>query len=160
VHFPQGSPNRVLVVDDCRDSADSLALLTHLWGYETEACYNGAAALRIADRFSPQVVLLDLGLPGMDGFEVARRLQSMPGSQSALLVAISGWHGAHLRQCVREAGFAHYFLKPADPDELQELLSCVGSPAKALVPTPFRSFDLFQAALGVPLMWSGRGVLV
>jgi CheY-like chemotaxis protein len=139
------------------DSADSLALLTHLWGYETEACYNGAAALRIAARFSPQVVLLDLGLPGMDGFEVARRLQNMPGLSSIVLVAITGWHGAFLRQCVRNAGFAHYFLKPASPDHLLEVLNRVGAPVKNLVPVPSRFIDRFKAGPGAPLIWGGEG---
>jgi CheY-like chemotaxis protein len=123
VDIHDGSLVRVLVVDDCVDSADSLAYLAGLWGYEAEACYDGASALKTAERFAPQVVFIDLGLPDMDGFEIAKRLRNQPGSLSAMLVAVSGWYGDLLEKHVQGAGFAHYFLKPADLDELQELLS-------------------------------------
>jgi two-component system, chemotaxis family, CheB/CheR fusion protein len=119
VDIHQGSPVRVLIVDNCVDSADSLAYLAGLWGYETEACYDGASALKTAARFSPHVVLMDLGLPDMDGFEVAKRLQNQPGSRSAVLVAVSGWPGDSLERRVQEAGFAH--------DDLQDLLNRVDS---------------------------------
>jgi DNA-binding response OmpR family regulator len=121
VNIHAGSPVRVLVVDDCVDSADSLAFLVRVWGFEAEACYDGSSALKTAARFSPHVVFIDLGLPDMDGFEVATRI----GPLSAMLVAVSGWAGARLEKRVQEAGFAHYFLKPADVDDLGDLLRCV-----------------------------------
>jgi CheY-like chemotaxis protein len=142
VNIHEGSLVRVLVVDDCVDSADSLAYLTGLWGHETEACYDGASALKTAGRFSPHVVFIDLGLPDMNGFEVAMRLRNQPGSRTAVLVAVSGWRGDHLEKRLQGAGFAHYFLKPADLDKLHDLLSCVAlgpSQEKAGLPVAFHS---------------------
>jgi CheY-like chemotaxis protein len=146
VNISKGSSVRVLVVDDCVDSADSLALLAGLWGHETEACYDGASALKAAGCFSPQVVFIDLGLPDMDGFEVAKRLRNQPGSRSAVLVAVSGWHGDLLEKRVQGAGFAHYFLKPADLDELHHLLSRVARQDTSAIPFSLSaSYDAWVA---------------
>jgi CheY-like chemotaxis protein len=114
---------RILVVEDLRDSADSLGLLLKLWGYEAEVTYDGEHALAAASSAPPDVVFLDIGLPGMDGFEVARRLRRLPGTARSLLVAITGYgQEDDVRRC-KEAGIDYHFLKPADPLELEKLLA-------------------------------------
>jgi CheY-like chemotaxis protein len=112
-----------LVVEDLRDSADSLGLLLRLWGYEAEVTYDGEGALAAASAAPPDVVLLDIGLPGMDGYEVARRLRRLPETAKSLLVAVTGYgREDDLRRC-KEAGIDDHFLKPANPTELQKLLA-------------------------------------
>jgi two-component system, OmpR family, response regulator len=143
VNIHEGNLVRVLVVDDYIDSADSLAYLGGLWGYETRACYDGASALKTAARFSPHVVFIDLGLPDMDGFEVASRLRMQPGSIPAVLVAVSGWQGDRLENRVQKAGFTHYFLKPANLDGLQDLLHRVAHSLSSV----FAPVVLFEAGL-------------
>ncbi len=114
---------RILVVDDNQDTAQTLALLLQLQGHETRAAYDGAAALETARGFRPDVVLLDLGLPRMDGYEVARRLRSQPGAAPLFLVALTGWGQAEDRRRTREAGFDCHLVKPVDAAELQNLLA-------------------------------------
>jgi DNA-binding response OmpR family regulator len=106
------------VVDDNEDTADSLALLLNLWGHRACVAYDGPGALRVAKEYRPQVVLLDLGLPGRSGYEVARRLRAEP----ALLVAMTG-PGPEDRGRCREAGFDLYLTKPVDLVVLRELLA-------------------------------------
>jgi len=103
-----------------------MATLLRLWRHEVEMVGSGAAALEAAPRFRPDVVLLDIGLPKMDGLEVARRLRRLPALRETFLVALSGYGGEMCRRQAREAGCNCHFLKPIDPDVLQELLeSCV-----------------------------------
>ncbi len=117
------SPLRVLVIEDWSDTADSYAVLLRLWGHEVRIARDGASALKAAPGFLPDVVLLDLGLPELDGCEVARRLRQLPGLEAALLVAVTG-HGREAdRRRAREAGIDLYLLKPADPDELRRVLA-------------------------------------
>ena len=114
--------HRILVVDDKTDSADSLALLLQVMGHETRAAYSGPTALEAAADFDPDTVLLDLGMPGMDGFEVARRIRAEPGGEDKLLVALTGYNQEDdLRRC-KEAGFDTHLCKPADLDALRDLL--------------------------------------
>jgi CheY-like chemotaxis protein len=117
-----GPPLLVLVVDDSQDCAESLALLVRLWGYEAVVTYDGTAALNAARARAPDVVLLDIAMPKMDGFELARRLRQVAGMEKALVVAISG-HGreADVRRC-QEAGIDCHFTKPAGPEELKQVL--------------------------------------
>jgi CheY-like chemotaxis protein len=112
----------VLVVDDNRDAADSLALILRLSGYRPLVAYSGAEALELAATQSPKAVLLDLGLPGLSGHEVARRLRRLPGLENVLLVAVTG-HGRE-EDCrrSREAGFDHHLLKPFEPGQLLGIL--------------------------------------
>ena len=112
----------VLVVDDSRDCAESLALLVRLWGHEAVAAYDGPAALDVARARTPDVVLLDIAMPKMDGYQLAGRLRQVAGLEEALLVAVSG-HGseADVRRC-EEAGIDCHFLKPVDPAELEKAL--------------------------------------
>ena len=108
---------RILVVDDNRDAADSLSRLLNLRGYDTSVCHEGEAALELAQRIEPHVILLDLGLPGMDGFEVCRRLRDQ-GRDKAYIVAVTGYGQDEDRRRSREAGFDEHLVKPVDPDAL------------------------------------------
>lgn len=114
---------RVLVVDDNRDAADSLALVADGLGAQVEVVYDGEAALAILGRFRPDVVLLDLGMPGMDGFEVAARIRRLPDGRAITLVAVSGWGQAEDRRRTLEAGFDHHLIKPARIADIQRLLT-------------------------------------
>jgi CheY-like chemotaxis protein len=112
------------VVDDNLDAASSLArFLSGLHGQVVEVAPDGPAALELAESFGPEVVLLDIGLPGMDGHEVARRLRGHPDHRHALLVALTGWGQDQDRRRSREAGFDHHLVKPVDLDALVRLLS-------------------------------------
>ncbi len=113
---------RVLVVDDNADGADSLALMLRLQGHEVRVAYNGAAALETAADYRPEVVFLDLGMPGMDGYEVARRLRAAPGLGDVRLAAVTGWGQVEDRRRTAEAGFDLHVVKPVEPGVLQQLL--------------------------------------
>jgi CheY-like chemotaxis protein len=119
---------RVLVVDDVADVANSLALLLELWGYDVEVCYAGGAALESARSCQPHVVLLDVGLPGLDGFQVARRIGEVPGGQHAVFIAITGYGHEACRSRAEAMGFQHYLVKPVEPDYLRELLQQIVGP--------------------------------
>ena len=114
---------RVLVVDDSRDAADSLALLLSLFGHDVRVAYDGLTALGVASSFQPQVVLLDIGLPGMDGYEVAQKLRDQVGLRDARLIAATGHSSAEGHGRFREVGFDHLLLKPFEVAELQDLLA-------------------------------------
>jgi two-component system, sensor histidine kinase len=113
---------RVLVVDDNQDSAETIAMLIELWGHEAKAVHDGAAALAAAAELRPEVILLDIGLPGIDGYEVARRLRA-DGLGGKLLVAMTGYGRDEDRRLAREAGFDEHLVKPVDPNVLRELLA-------------------------------------
>jgi two-component system CheB/CheR fusion protein len=110
------------VVDDNRDAADSLAMLLRLKGHDVVVAYDGPSALT-AVTFGPDLVLLDLGMPGMDGYEVARRLRQLPEGRGCLLAALTGWGQEEDRRRTREAGFDRHLVKPVDPVELTALLA-------------------------------------
>ncbi|MDP1588832.1 MAG: PAS domain S-box protein, partial [Prosthecobacter sp.] len=114
--------HRILIVDDNEDSARSLAVLKSRRGHETRTAFNGPDALGIAAEFQPEVVLLDIGLPGMDGFEVARQIRAIPSMKGALLIAMSGYGSAEDRAKAVQAGFDQYMVKPVDLDQLREWL--------------------------------------
>lgn len=113
---------RVLVVDDNVDQADSAAMLLRVSGHEVRVDYSGPTALAAAVEFQPDIVLLDIGLPGMDGYEVARRLRQEPSLKDIVLVAMTGYGQESDRQRSKEAGFNHHLVKPVNPQELQEIL--------------------------------------
>jgi len=127
-------PHRVLVVDDSRDSVESMAMLLRTWGHRVETAMEGSEALRLAATFRPEVVFLDLGLPGMSGFEVAEALGSMKDFQEVLLVAITGYGQDLDRRRTREAGFDYHLTKPVDPSVLQGLLSSIDRPTAGEAP--------------------------
>lgn len=114
---------RVLVVDDNLDSAETIALMAQLWGHDVRTAHNGQAALELAEDYRPEVVLLDIGLPGMDGFEVAKRLRAQEWMVGVMLVAMTGYGQEEDRRRSREVGFDHHMVKPIDPGALQALLA-------------------------------------
>jgi signal transduction histidine kinase/ActR/RegA family two-component response regulator len=114
---------RVLIVDDNADAGDSLALLLRAMGYETETAASGMRALQRLDVFQPDAVVLDISLPGMDGYEVARSIRGLPIGRDLLLIALTGYGGEEVRERARSAGFDHHVTKPADFEKLNALLA-------------------------------------
>ncbi len=114
---------RVLVVDDNNDAAQTTAAFLELSGHEVRSAGEGAQALDLAAEFSPQVVVLDIGLPVMDGYEVARRLRRLPQTQDAVLIALTGYGQQADRQMAVDAGFDLHLVKPVDPDALARLVA-------------------------------------
>jgi PAS domain S-box-containing protein len=114
---------RVLVVDDNKDSATSLGMLLKYLGSEVQVAHDGATALATIEGFRPDVVLLDLGMPGMDGFEVARRIRNRVDFNNIMLIALTGWGQSEDRERTRNAGFDHHLVKPADITALRSLLT-------------------------------------
>jgi two-component system CheB/CheR fusion protein len=115
-------PLRVLIVEDHADTAEAMALLLHIHGHAVEAFSNGPTALERAEAEPPDVVLLDIALPGMDGYEVARRLREQRGEKRPLLIAVTGYGREEDRRRSAEAGIDLHLLKPADMAQLERLL--------------------------------------
>jgi PAS domain S-box-containing protein len=120
---PAGPARRILVVDDQRDSTDSLALFLRLRGHDVRTAHDGPSALDEIERYHPDVVFLDLGLPGMSGYDVARRVRMMNGPGPLRLVALTGYGTDGDRQKTRDAGFDVHLAKPVDPRDLDALLA-------------------------------------
>jgi CheY-like chemotaxis protein len=118
---------RVLIVEDNVDMADSLAHLVTHWGHQVEVAYDAASALDAAARLRPEVILSDLGLPGMDGYELARRLRAEPAFGKVVLVALSGYGRPEDQRRALESGFDHHLVKPPDLARLAELLGRVAT---------------------------------
>lgn len=114
---------RVLIADDNYDAAQALALMLRLDGHEVRTASDGAEALKAADEFRPQVILLDIGMPKLDGYETARRLRTRPWARDALLVAQTGWGQEDDKLRAKQAGFDRHLVKPLDPEALSELLA-------------------------------------
>jgi signal transduction histidine kinase len=119
------SGRRVLVVDDNVDAAESLAKVLQICGHEIRIAHSGQEALNVASPFKPEVVLLDIGLPMMNGYEVARRLRSEPGLKGALLVALTGWGNEDNKRKSQEAGFDFHLTKPVDGMTIQTILATI-----------------------------------
>jgi CheY-like chemotaxis protein len=113
----------VLVVDDDGDNLDSLSMLVAIWGHNAWVARDGAAALKIASTDQIDVMLIDIAMPEMDGYSVARRLRRQSRNKDALLIAITGWGDEAHRRLGKEAGFDHYLTKPVDPSVLELLLA-------------------------------------
>jgi CheY-like chemotaxis protein len=123
---------RVLVVDDNVDGARTMSLLLRrLWEQEVETAFDGPTALAAVERFQPAVVLLDIGLPGMDGYEVARRIKASPHRDSTILVAMTGWGQEEDRRKSRESGFLSHLVKPVDLEKLRVLLKEIDAASAA-----------------------------
>ncbi len=116
---------RVLVVEDNQDNAESLRLLLEFFGYEVAVAATGPDGVRLARAGRPDVVLCDIGLPGLDGFGVAAALRQDPATAGAYLVAVTGYGSEPVRRRCREVGFDRYFTKPVDPDVLIQLIATV-----------------------------------
>ncbi|HVS78542.1 MAG TPA: response regulator [Steroidobacteraceae bacterium] len=113
---------RLLVVDDNKDAAESMSMLLEMWGHDVAYAYDGPSALQTAEKWQPQAVFLDIGLPGMDGYEVAERLRELPQAKDAVLIAITGYGQDDDRLRSRRAGIDHHLVKPVAPDTLRSLI--------------------------------------
>jgi len=122
---PTRTSIRVLVVDDNQDSAESLAMLLQVSGHDVRTAHDGSSALEVAREYLPDVILLDIGLPKMDGYEVAKRLRLQPAHINIVLVALTGYGQESDRQRSHVAGFDHHLVKPADFGKLQQILASV-----------------------------------
>ena len=114
---------RILIVDDNQDGADSLSMLLRFIGNDTRVVHDGVKALEAAEQFKPDAILLDIGLPGMSGYDVARRIREQPWGKRMALVAITGWGQEEDRKESRDAGFDAHMVKPVAPQELAHLLA-------------------------------------
>lgn len=116
---------KVLVVDDQRDAADTVATLLSLMGYDARAAYSGRQALQMFNEIQPRVVLMDLGMPEMSGFEAAARIRLMPQGTATTIVALTAWGDEMNRRLSHEASIDYHVVKPAAADTLQEVLNRV-----------------------------------
>jgi CheY-like chemotaxis protein len=116
-------PRRILVVDDNRDAGETLGALLSSLGATVSVVDNGRAALEILETFNPDTVLLDIGMPEMDGFEVSRRIRATPDHRDVMLIALTGWGQEHDYRQSRLAGFDHHLVKPPDIDKLRGLVT-------------------------------------
>lgn len=120
-----GRKHRILVVDDNRDSADSLAKMLRMTGHETLTAYDGLEAVQTAAAYRPEVVLLDIGLPKMNGYEAARHIREQPWGRGMALIALTGWGQEEDKRRALDAGFDHHFTKPVEPAALERLLAFI-----------------------------------
>jgi CheY-like chemotaxis protein len=114
---------RVLVADDNRDAAESLAMVLRFAGYEVFIAFNGAEALALGTEQRPRAAIIDIGMPGMSGHEVARRMRLEAWGRKAVLVALTGWGQEQDRQAAKAAGFDVHLTKPVDPDKVEGILA-------------------------------------
>ncbi len=121
--MPRTAGLRVVIVDDNADAADSLAMVLELEGHEVRTAGDGIAGLELIGEFAPQAVILDIGLPRLNGYELARRIRHDHQDAGILLIAVTGWGQQQDKQTAEEAGFDHHFTKPVDPRELQRVLN-------------------------------------
>jgi CheY-like chemotaxis protein len=120
---PATSARRVLVVDDNRDAADSLSELLRMQGHDVMQANDGPTALQIAESWQPALALLDIGMPGMNGYELAQRLRALPDGDRIVLAAITGWGQQEDKRRAGAAGFDRHLTKPVDAESLAELLA-------------------------------------
>jgi CheY-like chemotaxis protein len=124
----RGSTDSVLVVDDNQDAADLLATIVRMHGYRVEVAHDGPSALDRLDGFSPNVIILDIGLPDMDGYELARRIRERPEQRRAKLIALTGYGQRSDHERSTEAGFALHLVKPINAGQLLDTLDALFSP--------------------------------
>jgi CheY-like chemotaxis protein len=115
--------HRVLVVDDNRDAAETMAMVLDMSGHEVLVAHDGQTAVEMVKRHDPALVFLDIGMPGMNGYETASLLRALPGAQSRVLVALTGWGSEADQARSLEAGFDFHLTKPVDIDKVQRMLS-------------------------------------
>jgi signal transduction histidine kinase/ActR/RegA family two-component response regulator len=123
-HAPEatdGRKMRALVVDDNQDAADSLAALLEIDGFDVRTVYDGAAAVRASAQASPDMIVMDLGMPGMDGYETARAIRQQAGAENILMIALTGWGQNDARRRTVEAGFDHHLVKPVELEQIVKL---------------------------------------
>jgi len=119
---PEAPGRRILLADDNVDFATSLGELLSARGHNVRIAHDGAEALREAEQFHPEVAFVDIGMPKVHGYEVARRMRAAPGTARTLLVAVTGWGQENDRRRAREAGFDRHLVKPVDPQEIEAIL--------------------------------------
>jgi CheY-like chemotaxis protein len=127
VSAPPSTGRRVLIVDDNADGAESLSMLLQISGHETYKAYDGVEAIDAAERLRPDVVLLDIGLPRLNGYEACRRIRNTTWGKDLVLVALTGWGQEEDRSESRDAGFDAHMVKPVDFDALLKLLASLPS---------------------------------
>jgi CheY-like chemotaxis protein len=120
---PATARYRIVVADDSQDSAEALALLLSLKGHETRTAFDGAEAVEVAERFRPDVMLLDIGMPKLNGYDACRLIRAQPWGRQVVLVAQTGWGQEEDRRRTEEAGFDGHLVKPVDPEALMRLLA-------------------------------------
>ncbi len=113
----------MLVVDDNRSAAEILSMILKMLGHDVRTAGGGEEAIRIAAAFRPNAILMDLGMPGMDGYEAARRIRREPWGRDLVLVALTGWGQDDDKRRTRDAGFDHHLVKPAERAELRRILA-------------------------------------
>jgi CheY-like chemotaxis protein len=124
---PPGTRRRVLVVDDNQDFARSLGTVLEFSGHAVRLAFDGASALAVAREFRPEIAFLDLGLPGVNGFELARSLRAEQATRHAVLIALTGWGQDRDREQTRAAGFDVHFVKPVDPAVIAQMVDTLGA---------------------------------
>jgi PAS domain S-box-containing protein len=123
---PRTTSRRILVVDDNQDAANSMAVLLRLMGHDIRVEFDGVEALRAAEEFRPELILLDIGLPKMNGYDVALSIRRQPWSANTVLIALTGWGNDDDKRRAKEAGFDHHMTKPVSPLEIEKRLSAMG----------------------------------
>jgi two-component system CheB/CheR fusion protein len=118
---------RLLIIEDNRDLAGVLAALLQRAGHEVQVAHDGAAGLAIAERMRPEIVVLDLGLPVLDGFEVARRLRQIPDLAPLVIIAMSGYGSENDREKSKQARIDHHLVKPKDVEKIETLIASLGA---------------------------------
>jgi CheY-like chemotaxis protein len=156
----RSAPLRVLVVDDSEATATSMAKIIRLWNHNVETSSDGFAALAAIRTFKPDVVLADLGMPRMHGYQLAEEIRRLPEMADAVLIAVSGYGQPADQERSREAGFAMHLVKPVDPDELKRVLRAAMSPTAWSLLAPARTGPAqnFQAGSS-PASWSRTELL-
>jgi CheY-like chemotaxis protein len=129
---PTGPSLRVLVVDDNVDTAQTLAMLLKTSGHDVRTAHTGPNALEATLDYQPNVVLLDIGLPGLNGYEVAKRIRQQPVLHNIVLVAMTGYGQETDRQLSQESGFDHHLVKPADFGKVQQILATISEKASPI----------------------------
>jgi CheY-like chemotaxis protein len=117
------SGKQVMIVDDNRDAADSLQMLFEVYGYRAACAYDGASALAAVRAATPDIVVMDLGMPGMDGYQTARAMRALPGGDAIVLIALTGWGHEDAREKTAGAGFDHHIVKPVNFETLRSWLN-------------------------------------
>ncbi len=129
-HVAMNEGSHIMLVEDHPDAAESLALLLELLGHRVRVFNEGGAALQAAHREPPDIMVVDIGLPGIDGYEIARRVRRDPALCHAVLIALTGYGCDDDRRESRAAGFDHHLVKPVEPRALEDLVARLGKPAR------------------------------
>jgi CheY-like chemotaxis protein len=118
---------KILVVDDSRDAADTCAILLELSGHHVQTAYTGQRALELAETFRPHVLLLDIGIPDLDGYQLAKKVRATPWGKGTILIAVTGWGQEEDRRRAFEAGFNHHLTKPIAAETVESLIQSLGT---------------------------------